>query len=86
MDCLIGMQDGSKNMSKIDQNIKTFFELLEYNEKEELVLIMKAFVDALDGVSDWKEIQNQTGLPTDRCIEISKLYNKANDILVENNL
>lgn len=43
----------------------------EYNKFLEGVVI-----DILDGCSDWWNIQEQTGLSKERCIELSTLYNK----------
>lgn len=44
--------------------------------EQELSTLRKAFVDVLDGSSAAHEIQNSTGLPDERCEEISVLYSQ----------
>jgi len=39
-----------------------------------LTKLEAAFVDLLDGNSDWYNIQDNTGLSQNRCKEISKLF------------
>ena len=44
-------------------DVETYLEELE-----------SAFIDVLDGNSDWYNIQDNTGLSQNRCQEISKLF------------
>lgn len=39
--------------------------------------LLRAFMEILDGNSSWWDIQNATGLPEDRCKEISVLFDRA---------
>ena len=38
---------------------------------------MKAFVDVLDGNSDWEDIRYHTGLPEEDCKLLEKMFNVA---------
>ncbi len=44
--------------------------------KKQIVLLEKALLDLLDGNQDWIDIKRQTGLPDDRCKELTALYCK----------
>ena len=40
-------------------------------------ILLNAFIDVLDGCSAWEDIQYNTGLSIDRCMEIERLFDRA---------
>jgi hypothetical protein len=50
----------------------SFFKFENMNFKQ----IRDAFIDLLDGITDWRDIQKFTGLSDERCKEILEIFKK----------
>jgi hypothetical protein len=52
------------------------FENMKFKYPMEFKQIRDAFIDLLDGINDWRDIQKFTGLPDERCKEILEIFKK----------
>lgn len=74
--CGVWYGNGSKSMDRggvKSWNIRIEEKFHGHTAKE----WMKALVGVLEGNSSWYEIRERTGLPEERCKEISKMFNDA---------